>query len=107
MDPNPIFHEGFHPMNISRTYDYSRKTNPRLRTTHPPKYFIVDLGDAQEYSIKAPRLCEHDLPREPTAPELQTMVSLPYDPFAVDVCALGFLLKTELIDVSQLRLNLR
>lgn len=101
MDPNPILHEGFHPTNVSKTYDYSRKTNPRSRTTHPTKYFIVDLGDAREYSIKAERLCEHDLPREPTAPELQTMVSLPYDPFAADVCALGHLLKTEFLNVSE------
>ncbi|KAK7692956.1 hypothetical protein QCA50_004597 [Cerrena zonata] len=100
MDPNPILHEGFHPTNVSKTYDYSRKTNPRSRTTHPTKYFIVDLGDAREYSIKAERLCEHDLPREPTAPELQTMVSLPYDPFAADVCALGHLLKTEFLNKS-------
>ena len=89
-------------MNIDRTYDYSRKTTPRYRTLYPPKYFIVDFGDAREYSVQADRLCELEVPREPTAPELQTMPSLPYDPFASDVCSLGFIFKTEFLNVSLL-----
>ncbi|CAL1707719.1 unnamed protein product [Somion occarium] len=101
MDPKPLYLDMFHPMDPSKTYDFTHQVKHRSRTAHPTKYYIVDLGDAREYSANSDKLCETALPREKSsAPEHHVPEQTPYDPFATDVYDLGDMFRSDFLDQS-------
>ncbi|KZT41064.1 hypothetical protein SISSUDRAFT_982569 [Sistotremastrum suecicum HHB10207 ss-3] len=101
MEPGALFPKGFHPCDPGR---YTSPANPlkllsaapySSRTIVPVQYYLIDFGESQRYSSYITRgyvrgAVGHSL----NVPEFQS--NRPYDPFPLDVRALGDMLQANL-----------
>ena len=94
-----MYPKGFHPASQNKEPDFSRMAEPRRgRTANDIKYIFIDFGiSSQSNSLEKRELEVGYIAQDPTIPELSD--DIPYDPFAVDVYALGNVCKRKLIGV--------
>lgn len=100
-DSSAIFPQGHHPIFESFLPDFVTVA-PRLSRTAAGgvKYYFVDFGMSSYFPPDAPRLALGDEGRDQEVPELSE--TIPYDPFKVDIFALGNVFRRELYDVCHL-----
>jgi len=94
MDADAMYPEGFHPVTLGRTPDYSDQAKYKSRTIAGAKYYYVDFG----ISVYIPPELDGELVtgifgRDQDPPELSDTV--PYDPFKLDVFIIGNMFKQE------------
>lgn len=99
MDADAMYPEGFHPITLDLTPDYSAIAKYESRTTAGAKYYYADFG----ISVYIPEELETKLVtgsfgRDQDPPELSDIT--PYDPFKLDIFIIGNMLKREFYDVS-------
>jgi len=105
MDADAMYPEGFHPISLRRTPDYSGVAKYKSRSIAGAKYYYVDFG-ISVYVPEAlrPKLVTGVLGRDQDPPELSEDV--PYDPFKLDIFIIGNMFRREFYQVSALRRNL-
>jgi hypothetical protein len=106
MDASELYPEGYHPRDIDRSRDYTRRAKHYTRTEKPPKYYLTCFGKATHYSEDGPVF---DLPTwgfDKSVPEFCVVPPRPCNPFATDVYYLGNMLKEHFQVVSRPRSHL-
>ncbi|KZS89805.1 hypothetical protein SISNIDRAFT_386065, partial [Sistotremastrum niveocremeum HHB9708] len=101
MEPGALFPKGFHPCDPGR---YTCPANPlkllsaapySSRTIVPVQYYFIDFGESQWYSSYSARgYVRGPVGHSLSVPEFQS--NRPYDPFPLDVRALGDMLQANL-----------
>ena len=98
MDASAMYPEGFHPAQTAYKRDYSGWANYLPRSTVGVKYYFADFGISVHKPEKdRSRFVTGNLGRDRRPPELS--VTVPYDPFKLDVFIVGNMLKQEFCDV--------
>ncbi|KAI0800218.1 kinase-like protein [Fomes fomentarius] len=87
MDGRALYPGGHHPVRRNYTPDAMFKATPLTRTERPVRYFYIDFGLSMMFSDGDPRYAVGDVGRDDKVPELSSHT--PYDPFKVDIYALG------------------
>ncbi|KAF5366794.1 hypothetical protein D9758_006475 [Tetrapyrgos nigripes] len=94
VDSAPLYRELKHPSVAGRTYDWKGRVEPRSITRHPVKYYFIDFDLCRQYDPMAGPA------REPPGyggdrdiPEYKSRPNEPCDPFAVEICRLGNLIR--------------
>ena len=99
-----MYPEGFHPISLRRTPDYSDNAKYQSRTTAGAKYYYVDFGISVHIpEALRPKMVTGILGRDQDPPELSETV--PYDPFKLDIFIIGNMFKREFYQVGTLRRN--
>lgn len=103
LDATQLCPDGFHPVAYMCPPNYKGYAKCITRTECWPRYYLIDFGFARQYP-------PGDLPREmslPCAspsrqavPELRSAESQAYNPFPIDIFALGLILKWKFSVVS-------
>ena len=98
MDPSPIFIDGFHPVDISYTRDFRKRSHTNHRTGAPVKYYLIDFGESKSYNPEAgPPLDRPGRTQDQTVPEYE--VDGLYNPFSTDVYLIGNMIKSHVMSV--------
>ncbi len=97
MDARALYPGGHHPVRRNYTPDAIYKATPLTRTERPVRYFYIDFGLSVKFAEGEPRYVVGDVGRDDEVPELSSHV--PYDPFKVDIYALGNLYFKEFEEV--------
>ena len=105
VDARPLYPEGHHPVRTDHTPDGVYPISPLSRTDRPVRYYYIDFGLSTQFPEGASPLVVGDVGRDNEVPELSEDV--PYDPFKVDVYALGNLFYKEFYQVCFLCLSYR
>ena len=96
-----IFPEPPHPVTVSRSYDFKRRVRPWTRTSRPPKYYIIDFGISTYFDDPVgPYLVTGSDAQDHSIPELSD--TIPYDPFLLDIYALGNVYRKTFLKVNVL-----
>jgi len=104
MDADAMYPDGFHPVVLSGTPDYSASAKYKSRTTAGAKYYYVDFGISVHIpEAVSPKLVTGILGRDQDPPELSQTV--PYDPFKLDIFIIGNMFKQEFYQVGVLYRN--
>ena len=104
MDADAMYPEGFHPVSLVDTPDYSGTAKYKSRTTAGAKYYYVDFGISVHIpEALRPKMVTGILGRDQDPPELSETV--PYDPFKLDIFIIGNMFKREFYQVGTLRRN--
>ena len=98
-----MFHDGFHAQKILRTRDMKGTAPFFTRTQRPTRYIIIDFGLSSRYlpsdvSLREPCLEGGDK----TVPEFLKLQPF-HDPYKTDIYYVGNLIRTEFIQVRQVR----
>lgn len=103
-DADAMYPEGFHPVTLTMTPDYSALAKYTSRASVGVKYYYVDFG-ISVYIPEAvgPKLVTGILGRDQDPPELSG--DDPYDPFKLDIFIIGNMFAREFYRVSVLRRN--
>ena len=101
LNPSNMYPESFHPAEMSRSKDFSRKAKWYSRTRRPTNYLLIDFGLSRQYDpANGPPL---DIPYQggdKSAPEHQDQdLGKLCNPFPTDVYYLGNLVREEYIQV--------
>ena len=104
-DADAMYPEGFHPISLNMTVDYSGRAKHTSRTSAGAKYYYVDFG-ISVYIPEAvsPKFVTGALGRDRDPPELSE--GIPYDPFKLDIFIIGNMFNQEFYQVGVLRRNL-
>ena len=99
MDADVMYPEGFHPINLNHTPDWSGFAKHTSRAVAKVKYYFIDFG----ISVHVPenlqsRLVTGFLGRDRDPPELSGGKA--YDPFKLDIFIIGNMLKREFQEVT-------
>lgn len=101
MNAESLYSENQHPVNVGYDQTGQRALTPWPRSQARVKYYYVDFGISSYFPAgEANRLVTGLDGHDEDVPELSSDV--PYDPFKVDVFIIGNLLRTLLLDVSNL-----
>ena len=87
MDGRPLFPQGHHPVRLGYSIDGLCEVTPLSRTENPVRYYYIDFDLSIRFAEGEPHLALGDVGREDKVPELSS--DIPYNPFKVDVFALG------------------
>jgi len=99
MDADAMYPEGFHPVILSSTPDYSASAKFKSRTTAGVKYYFVDFGISTHFpEAVSPMLVTGILGRDQDPPELSKTEL--YDPFKLDIFIIGNMFKREFYQVG-------
>ena len=96
MDASEMYPEGYHPRDIKKSRDYTKRAKYYSRTQKPPKYYFVGFGRAKIYADSSV-LDKPVWGLDKTVPEFSSSTSRLCDPFATDVYYLGHMLREEFI----------
>ena len=89
-----MYPEGFHPIKLNHTPDWSGFAKHTSRTVAKVKYYFIDFGISVHVPEDLrPKLVTGFLGRDRDPPELSRTV--PYDPFKLDIFIIGNMLKRE------------
>lgn len=100
MDASQMFPQGFHPVKDVFLPDARTPARPFPRSRVPIKYYYVDYGLSVYIPPDIhPKLVLGDFGRDQDVPELS--LTVPYDPFKVDIFIIGNMLKRIFHDVSR------
>lgn len=92
MDASQMFPQGFHPVKDVFLPDARTPARPFPRSRVPIKYYYVDYGLSVYIPPDIhPKLVLGDFGRDQDVPELS--LTVPYDPFKVDIFIIGNMLK--------------
>jgi hypothetical protein len=100
MDADAMYPEGFHPISLNHTPDYSGLAKYTSRTAvGGVKYYFIGFG----ISVHIPKnlgeqMVTGIMGRDRDPPELSE--TKPYDPFKLDVFIIGNMLKREFQEVN-------
>ena len=98
MDADAMYPEGFHPIGLNLTPDYSGYAKRTSRSAAGVKYYFVDFGISVHIPDSVnPKLVTGFLGRDRDPPELSD--STPYDPFKLDIFIIGNMLGQEFYTV--------
>ncbi len=97
MDGRALYPGGYHPVRRNYTPDAMFNATPLTRTEQPVRYFYIDFGLSVMFSDGDPHYAVGDVGRDDKVPELSS--DIPYDPFKVDIYALGNLYFKEFEEV--------
>ena len=93
-----MYPEGFHPAQTAYKRDYSGIANHFPRSAVGVKYYFADFGISVHVpDADRPRLVTGDSGRDQDPPELS--LTVPYDPFKLDIFIVGNMFKQEFCDV--------
>jgi len=88
MDADAMYPEGFHPVNLDYTPDFSGPAVYTARTLAGAKYYFVDFGISVYIpESNPPALVTGHNGRDQDPPELSD--DIPYDPFKLDIFIIG------------------
>ncbi|PIL35840.1 hypothetical protein GSI_01500 [Ganoderma sinense ZZ0214-1] len=97
MDPMPLLSEQPHPVELSKSYDFKRKTKQYTRTGHPTTYYYIDFGLSYRFP---PEKNDPVVPvvfgGDKTVPEYKDTLT-PKDPYKIDVYCLGNLIREDVM----------
>lgn len=100
MDGTPLYPNGFHPGDHSRTVDGTDLLKDPYRLHSPPVfYYIIDFGLSTKYEGDGPYNAHGSDGQDREAPELKSNAKWPYDPFLLDIFTLGNVYKRIFLDV--------
>lgn len=97
MDGRALYPQGHHPVRLNFTPDALYEVAPLARAGNSVQYYYIDFDLSVRFAEGEPRLVVGDVGREDKVPELSNDV--PYDPFKVDIFALGHLYYEEFQEV--------
>lgn len=97
MDGRALYPHGHHPVRQNFTPDALYEINPLQRAENPVQYYYIDFDLSVRFNEGEPHLVVGDVGREDKVPELSN--DIPYDPFKVDIFALGHLYYEEFQEV--------
>ena len=98
MDADAMYPDGFHPVRTRWNRDYTDWATYVPRSAVGVRYYFVDFGISLHIPEHIrPKLATGNLGRDHEPPELS--VTVPYDPFKLDVFIIGNMFKHELYDV--------
>lgn len=107
MDAQPLYADGYHPINRRKTPDYTRSVKPSGRRGHPIKYYYIDFGlssyfkDGEPpYVVGRKGACTVDIP------EFDLPDGIQYNAFMLDIFMLGQMYVERLLKVSAINLAL-
>lgn len=101
MDADAMFPKGFHPVSTAMDTSGSKLVHPKRRrdTTPAVRYYFIDFGISSMFDHGAAERKVTGLEgQDPSVPELS--LTVPYDPFLVDVYILGNVFKQSFLDVG-------
>lgn len=98
MDGRPLYPLGHHPSRTEYTPDALNMAPHVSRIDAPVRYYFIDFGISSAFSEDQSPLVTGTKGRDDRPPELSNHV--PYDPFKLDVCILGYLYYDMFINVS-------
>ncbi|KAH9888327.1 kinase-like domain-containing protein [Cubamyces lactineus] len=93
MDARPLYPEGHHPVRLNFAPDGLHRVTPLPRAGRSIRYFYIDFGLALQFQPGVTPTALGRVGRDREVPELSNTV--PYDPFKVDIFALGNLYSQE------------
>ncbi|EKM49864.1 uncharacterized protein PHACADRAFT_214379 [Phanerochaete carnosa HHB-10118-sp] len=99
MDADPLYPQGFHPVQRNRLPNFTSKAWPYSRFGAPAgvRYYFADFGlSVRIWPRDEPRFVRGHIGADRDAPELSDTV--PYDPFKVDVFVLGNVFRKQIHD---------
>lgn len=100
MDARGLYPDGFHPIETSKTLDFSAPARCFTRTERPPKYWLIDLGIAKRYAPDERPPSEPIVRGGDKSPPEHRTPDIPCDPFPTDVYYIGNLIKEEFLYVG-------
>lgn len=86
MDGSPLYPQGFHPVHIGHSSDFTHEVHPLSRVDHSVTYYFVDFGLSSRFRDGESPLVLGTKGGD-KAPELSNVV--PYNAFMVDIWMLG------------------
>lgn len=96
-----MFPESWHPVAEHKARDFNGKAPHFTRTERPPKYYIIDFGNACVYDPQNPSPIEGRTTEDGDTAILGTQHSDdPRDPFPSDVYSLGNVIREDFLKVS-------
>ena len=98
VDGSPLYPQGFHPVHIHRSYDFTSTLHPLQRSEHPVKYYFIDFGISSRFQDGQSPLVLGTQGRD-KAPELSK--TIPYNAFQVDIWMLGRVFEQEFMEVRR------
>ena len=105
MDADAMYPEGFHPVSMRKTPEYSALAKYTSRASAGVKYYYVDFGISVYIpDTVGPNLVTGILGRDQDPPELSE--DIPYDPFKLDIFIIGNMFGQEFYQVGAPRRNL-
>ena len=100
MDASALYPEGHHPTKLGYSPDYSHIVRPLSRFKDSVHYYYVDFGISSHIPPGTPQaqaLVTGIFGRNQNVPELS--VTIPYDPFKVDIFSMGEVFEDLLVKV--------
>ncbi|KAM5538921.1 hypothetical protein V8D89_007416 [Ganoderma adspersum] len=98
MDPGLLFSEWPHPIDLSRSYDFRRKTKEYTRTGHPTSYYYIDFGLSYKFPLEEHNpLVEVAFRGDKSVPEYKDAAT-PKDPYKIDVYCFSNLIQEGMIE---------
>ncbi|GAB1525816.1 hypothetical protein RhiTH_008982 [Rhizoctonia solani] len=98
MDSHHLYTEPVHPVDRKRSVDFQRAVRPRFRRCQVDiRYYLTGLKYATWFRDHHAQKFIKDRPLPNRAPAPEQKPGRLYDPFAVDVYQLGYMLRVELI----------
>lgn len=98
MDAKTLYPDGHHPVRLGFSPDALYRVSPLPREGNPVRYFYIDFGLSLRFPAGTVPSAIGIIGRDREIPELSD--SVPYDPFKVDVFALGNLYAKEFEQVQ-------
>ena len=93
MDAKPLYPDGHHPVRLKFAPDGMHRVTPLPRAGRSIRYYYIDFGLALQFQPGVTPTALGRVGRDREVPELSDTV--PYDPFKVDIFALGHLYSQE------------
>ena len=101
MDARPLFPVPYHPCDLNRRRDYSKKSLTHFtRTQQPVKYYLVDFGLSRRYGPdNLSPLEDPIIGGDKTVPEFQKSDE-PRNPYFTDIYYLGNFIRRTFTEVG-------
>lgn len=98
MDAKAIYPDGHHPVRLGYSPDALYRVSPLPRAGNSVRYYYIDFGLSLRFPVGVVPSAIGILGRDREVPELSD--SVPYNPFKVDIFALGNLYAKEFEQVD-------
>ena len=97
LDPTPLYPNLYHPLVPFLTKDLKSWAKHYSRTTHPPRYYLIDFGLSRQYDPKNGPPQEYPIwGGDKTVPEFQNSDEV-CDPFPTDIYYLGNMIRENFV----------
>ena len=89
-DPEPLYPKSYHPVLTRYDANLRFRASHYSRTFRPTKYYLIDFGYSRRFDSKDGIRLGGVVGQDDSVPEMS--LTVPYDPFPVDVYHLGNML---------------